>query len=175
MNLKTIKINIKNASMLTGRVRIEKPVEFVFDYIIYKLKDNYNAIAEGHIKYEMINSEFLREGTEIDCQEKAANQTAHHLYKVDKIIENECISYSSIPSKIFIELPWQTIETFSNTYCRYDFEKINSDTTLLQLIIAIQFKSRFEKIYSTLFGGIAPWKKHQKEELEKLKEIIENE
>ncbi|MFO7656512.1 MAG: hypothetical protein R6W78_05545 [Bacteroidales bacterium] len=138
------------------------------------MKDNYKAMAEGHIQYELLNSEYIQEGTEIDCMEKAGNQTVHHIYKVEKIIPNEYIYYLSSPSKVFIELPRKTIESKSNTYCFYNFEKINDSTTSLQLTIAIQFGSGFEKFYSTLFGGIAPWKKHQKEEMEKLKKLIEN-
>ncbi|MBN2275995.1 MAG: hypothetical protein JXK95_16820 [Bacteroidales bacterium] len=165
---------IKNAAILIRSVEISKPVDTVFDYIIYDLKDNYKAMTEDHIKYELLNSEYLKEGTEIDCREKAGNQTVYHHYKVEKIISNEHIFYLSSPSKVFIELPRKTIESHSNTYCYYNFKKIDNFTTSLQLTIAIQFDNGFQKFFSTLFGGIKPWKKHQKEEMEKLKELIEN-
>ncbi|MBN2610217.1 MAG: hypothetical protein JXB00_01535 [Bacteroidales bacterium] len=174
MNYNKLKPDIKNAAFLIQSVEINKPIDSVFNYIIYNLKDNYKAMAEGHIQYELLNAEYLQEGTEIDCREKAGNQTVYHKYRVEKIIPNEYVYYLSLPSKVFIELPYKTIESKSNTYCFYDFEKINDSTTSLQLTIAIQFGSGFEKFYSTLFGGIAPWKKHQKEEMEKLKELIEN-
>lgn len=174
MNNNDEKLGIKHAAILIRTVKINKPVDCVYNYIIYNLKDNYKAMADGHIKYELLNSEYLQVGTEIDCREKAANQTVHHIYKVQKLIPNEHIFYLSSPSKIYIELPWKTIESKSNTYCYYNFKTIDANTTSLQLIIAIQFDNDFQKFYSTLFGGITPWKKHQKEELEKLKELIEN-
>ncbi len=168
------KPEIKNAVILVKAVEINKPIDSVFNYIIYNLKDQYNAMAEGHIQYKLLNSEFLQEGTEIDCREKAGNQTALHIYRVEKIIPNEYLYFLSSPSKIFIETPRKTIESKSNTYCFYDFVKVDNSTTSLQLTIGIQFRSGFEKFYSTLFGGIVPWRKHQIEEMEKLRVLIEN-
>ncbi|MCF8359070.1 MAG: hypothetical protein K9H26_09950 [Prolixibacteraceae bacterium] len=109
MKEKNQKQVIKNAAILIKSVKINKPVETVFNYIIYDLKDNYKAMTEDHIKYELLNSEYLKEGTVIDCREKAGNQTVCHHYKVEKIITNRHIFYLSSPSKVYIELPWKTI------------------------------------------------------------------
>jgi hypothetical protein len=49
---------IKNAAILIKSVEINKPVDTVFNYIIYDLKDNYKAMTEDHIKYELLNSEY---------------------------------------------------------------------------------------------------------------------
>lgn len=172
--INTKKPNIKNAAILIRSVEIEKPVDTVFNFIIYKLKDNYTATANGHIKYEIIGGDCLKEGVLIDCRETAANQEVHHIYKVKKIIPNQHIYYLSTPSKVFIKFPWKTVESHSNCYCYFDFEKVSENITKLQLTIAIQFDNWFQKSLSTLFCGIVPWKKHQKEELEKLKELTEN-
>lgn len=165
---------LKHSTFLMRTVVINKPVDSVFNYIVYDLKNNYTAMAEGHIKYELINSNYLKVGTEIDCREKAANQTIHHIYRVEKIIPNEHIFYHSSPSKVFIELPRKTIEASSNTYVYYDFKKNDNTTTSLQMIIAIQFDSSFQKFFSIIVGSIKPWRIHQKEELENLKTLIEN-
>ncbi len=167
-------IAIKNSAILTMEIEINKPIKTVYKYIIYKLKDNYTSMAEGHLRYDILNSDHIEKGAKIDCREKAGNQTAYHIYEVKELIPNEHISFLSSPSKVYIEFPWKTAESISNTYCNYDFKEIDKNKTSVQLIITIQFGSRFEKFYSTLFGGINPWKKHQKEEMTKLKALIES-
>ncbi len=173
MNTENKISDIKNAAILTMQIAVNKPIETVYKYIIYKLKDNYTAMAKGHIKYEILNSDHIKEGAKIDCREKAGNQTANHIYEVKKTIPFEHICFLSSPSKVYIQFPWKTVESKSNTYCLYNFKEIDKNKTSVQLIIAIQFGSGFEKFYSTLFGGIVPWKKHQKEEMTNLKELIE--
>jgi hypothetical protein len=77
---------------------------------------------------EEVNSTIdnLKVGTIIDCEEAAGNQTILHQYNVEKIINNMLISYFSKPSLVKIKLPWKEIEieSKSNTYVVYDFEKI---------------------------------------------------
>jgi len=44
--MKTQKPEIKNAAILIRSIEIHKPIAMVFIYIIYELKDNYQAMAQ---------------------------------------------------------------------------------------------------------------------------------
>jgi len=164
---------IKNTVFLSSTIAISKNVEDSFRFIVEKLPDHYKEISDGHDYFRPVSGNSLSTGEKIECAEKAGNQSIVHEYIVDEIVPNTRIQYSSKPSLVKIKLPWSTIESQSNTYVFYDFDTDKQCNTLIRLTIGIQFKNLFEKLFSQLFMGIAPWKKHCNEEMTGLKQVLE--
>jgi hypothetical protein len=152
-------------------VGINKVFEF---FTNNNLPKYYSSIAKGHKYFTLRQGEKIEIGSIIDCEETAGSQTIRHEYYVSEIINNERIHYYSKPSLIKIKLPWKTIESKSNSLIFYDFEEYRNITTNIRITIGIQFLSKGEKIFSTLVGGLEPWKKHCVEEMEGLKNILLN-
>ena len=162
----------KNTVFISHSIIVQKNIKASFDFIINDLTKVYTQLSKGHKYFKTESGNKLTIGEIINCAETAGNQSIKHKYVVDEIIENERIQYYSKPSLVSVKLPWKTIESKSNTYVYYDFEKINLNQTNIKITIGIQFSSFFEKFFSQLFGGLIPWKKHCVEEMENLRKIL---
>ncbi|MDR0375168.1 MAG: hypothetical protein LBH85_05530 [Treponema sp.] len=166
---------VKLANMVNIQYTINAPLstEKAFDFFINnKLSKYYRNISNGHKYFTLRQGEKMRVCSLIDCEEIAGNQKIKHEYYVSEIINNERIHYYSKPSIVEIELPWKTICSKSNSYVYYDFEKDSNLHTNIRLTIGIQFFGKGEKIFSTLVGGLEPWKKHYIEEMNGLKNVL---
>lgn len=164
---------LENTVFIQHNISVPFNIDRIFDFFINNnLSKYYSIISKGHKYFNLRKGERLEVGSIIDCEESASNQSIKHEYFVSDIIKNERISYYSKPSYLKIKLPWKVIDSKSNTYVYYDFDRINSDNTNITLTIGIQFSSKFKKMFSTFFGGMVPWKRHCVEEMEGLKKII---
>ncbi len=157
---------------ISHSILVSLTIKTSFDFIINDLSKYYSDISKGHEYFKIKNGEKLQIGSIIDCSETAGNQSIMHEYHVNEISPNERIAYYSKPSLVKIKLPWKTIDSKSNTYVYYDFNEIEKDKTEIRLTIGVQFSSAFEKLFSQVFGGLIPWKKHCIEEMEGLKRIL---
>ena len=164
---------MKNTVFISSTISTPTNVEDSFRFIIEKLPEYYKEISGGHDYFRTVSGNPLSPGEKIECKEKAGNQSIVHEYFVDEIIPNTRIHYSSKPSFVKIKLPWATIDSKSNTYVYYDFDTDNQGNNLIRLTTGIQFQNLFEKLYSQLFMGITPWKKHCIEEMKGLKQVLE--
>jgi hypothetical protein len=164
----------KNTIHISYTIAVAKDVDQAFHYIIHNLSKNYSALADGHEYFQIINSDSLEVGSIVECSERAGNQSIMHTYIVEEIIKDERIHYVSTPSYVKVILPWKTIESTSNTYVYYDFARSSENSTEIRLTIGIQFSSAFEKIFSQITGGLIPWRKHCREEMEGLKQLLED-
>ncbi|MBN2040447.1 MAG: hypothetical protein JW864_10415 [Spirochaetes bacterium] len=153
---------------------IESPknINYTFNFIRNNLSEVYTDIAKGHKYFRIRNGGELKVGSVIDCSEEAGNQSVTHEYHVTDLVKNKKIGYYSEGSKVSVELPWETIQSKSNTYVYYDFTDTGNDTTVLKLTIGIQFTNSFDKFLSVSTGGIIPWEKHCIEEMEGLKRVL---
>ena len=164
---------LENAVILQHIINVSLKIDKVFEFFIDdNLSKYYSTISTGHEYFTLRRGKRLEAGSIIDCEESANNQSIKHEYHVSDVIKNERIHYASKPSYIKIKLPWKVIDSKSNTYVYYDFGSNNAGNTNIRLTIGIQFSSKLEKIFSVIFGGIAPWKKHCVEEMEGLKKIL---
>ena len=164
---------LPNTVVIQHTISVPFPIERVFGFFIKNnLSKIYTEIAKGHDYFTLRDGSELKIGSIIDCRESAANQSITHEYHVTDIKANERIAYSSKPSRSKIKMLWKVIESKSNTYVYYDFEKNNESETSIRLTIGIQFLNKIEKIMATLFGGLTPWKKHCYEEMEGLKAVM---
>ncbi|MBI9046266.1 MAG: hypothetical protein JEZ06_17360 [Anaerolineaceae bacterium] len=165
--------NLPNTVIIQHSICVPLSVESVFRFFIENnLSAVYSEIAEGHEYFTLRTGTELEVGSIIDCKESAANQTIVHEYHVTKISANERIAYSSKPSQCKINFPWAVVESKSNTYVYYDLDRNNESETLIRLTIGIQFDNRTAVFMTSLFGGLTPWKKHCREEMEGLKTVI---
>jgi hypothetical protein len=165
----------ENTVNIQYTVNVPLKINEVFDFFINNNQSKYYAnIAKGHKYFTLRQGEKMEIGSIIDCEESAGNQTIKHEYYVAEIINNERIYYYSKPSIIKIALPWKIISSKSNSYVYYDFEEDKDLNTNIRITIGIQFFSKGVKIFSTLVGGLEPWKKHCVEEMEGLKNILMN-
>lgn len=164
---------LKNTVFISSTISTSKSVEDCFLFIIEKLPKYYKELSNGHDYFRTASGNPLSTGEKIECAEKAGNQSIVHEYIVDEIIPNTRVHYSSKPSLVKIKLPWSTIDSKSNTYVYYDFETDNLGKSLIRLTIGIQFQNLFEKLFSQLFMGITPWKKHCIEEMKGLEQVLE--
>lgn len=164
----------KNTIYISHTISTAKDVSVAFQYITNNLSNHYSALAEGHEYFRITNGDKLEVGSIIECAERAGNQSITHTYVVDAIIKDERIQYASKPSYVKVKLPWKTIESKSNTYVYYDFARSSENNTKIRLTIGVQFSNAFEKIFSQITGGLIPWKKHSIEEMEGLKQLLED-
>ncbi len=164
----------KDTIHISHSISTAKNVSQTFQYIINNLNKNYSELAKGHEYFRVINGDKLEVGSIVECSERAGNQSLMHKYVVDEIIKDERIQYASKPSYVKVRLPWKTIESTSNTYVYYDFARSGENSTEIRLTIGIQFSSAFEKVFSQITGGLIPWKKHCIEEMEGLKQLLED-
>ena len=164
----------KNTVFISHTISSEMSIEDSFQFIIEKLGSYYRDLSDGHEYFKIMNGNRLEVGLKIECSEKAGNQAIRHEYIVHEVIKNSRIHYSSKPSLVKVKLPWATIDSKSNTYVYYDFAEKEDGTTLIRLTIGIQFRSLFEKLFSQVSLGIMPWKKHCIEEMNGLKQIMNN-
>lgn len=166
---------LKNTVFIQHSISVAFEINKIFDFFIKNnLSKFYLNISKGHNYFNLRKGEKLEVGSIIDCEESAGNQSIKHEYHVSDIITNERISYYSKPSYLKIKLPWKIIDSKSNTYVYYDFDSSNNCNTNIRLTIGIQFSNKFEQVFSTLFGGLIPWKKHCIEEMERLKGVLLN-
>jgi hypothetical protein len=164
---------LPNTVVLQHSICVPFPVERVFGFFIKNnLSKIYSEIAKGHDYFTLRKGSELKVGSIIDCRECTSNQSIIHEYHVTDIKDNERIGYSSKPSWSKIKLPWKVVESKRNTHVYYDFEINNESETLIRLTIGIQFLNKIEKIMATLFGGLTPWKKHCREEMEGMKTVM---
>lgn len=163
----------KNTVYISHTIHTDAQISKAFQFITSEMNTYYPQLAQGHEYFRITNGDTLQMGSIIECAESAGNQTITHMYSVNEIIPGERIQYSSTPSHVKIRLPWKTIESTSNTYVYYDFDH-NEGKTAVRLTIGIQFSNAFERIFSQLTGGLAPWKKHCKEEMEGLKKLLDH-
>jgi hypothetical protein len=164
--------NHENTVFISHSIEVQKNVKDSFAFIINDLTKVYSQLSEGHKYFKTKSGKKISVGEVIQCAETAGNQSIKHNYVVDKIIANKRIQYYSKPSLVSIKLPWTTVESKTNTYVYWDFEKKDVHQTKIRLTIGIQFGSFFEKFFSQLFGGIIPWKKHCVEEMEGLSKVL---
>ena len=165
---------MKNTVLISSTISTKMGVEDSFRFITDKLPEYYKDISDAHEYFRVVSGNPLAEGEKIACAEKAGNQSITHEYIVHEVTQNDRIHYSSNPSSVKIRLPWTTIESKSNTYVYYDFDADSRGNTLIRLTIGIQFQNIFEKLFSQLFMGILPWKKHCREEMNGLKQVLES-
>ncbi|MBN2257577.1 MAG: hypothetical protein JW704_07110 [Anaerolineaceae bacterium] len=163
---------IPNAINLDHEITVNMDVESTYRFIINNLSKEYPNLAKGHEYFRIINKPKIEEGAIIECLESAGNQTIQHKYVVKELVENQRISYESKPSKVMVKIPGRTIESTSNTYVYYDFEKEEDSKTNIRLTITVQFANIFEKAFSQITGGMKPWKNHCIEEMEGLRQRI---
>lgn len=165
--------NLPNTAIIQHSICVPFPVESVFRFFIENnLSRVYSEIAEGHEYFTLRTGSELEVGSTIDCKESAANQSIVHEYHITDIRANERIAYSSKPSLSEIKFPWTVVESKSNTYVYYDFDRNNESETVIRLTIGIQFENKTAVTMASLFGGLNPWKKHCREEMEGLKTVI---
>ncbi|MBN1797970.1 MAG: hypothetical protein JW822_05315 [Spirochaetales bacterium] len=163
---------LKHTVYISHAIEVPKNAEDTFTFITKNLPKVYAQLACGHEYFTIRNGTEIKRNSIIDCAEKAGNQSITHEYHVTEIHNNNRIAYVSNKSRVLIKLPWNTIESKSNTYVFYDFYATENNHTRIKLTIGIQFSNGFEKFFSTLFGGLIPWKKHCIEEMEGLKKIL---
>ncbi|MCK0473576.1 hypothetical protein [Halalkalibacter sp. APA_J-10(15)] len=165
--------DLENTVFIQHAICVPVNIDQVFEFFISNhLSTYYREISKDHEYLTLREGNRLEVGSILDCLESVSNQTAVHEYVVSEIIHNERIRYHSTPSHIKIKLPWKEIDSKSNTHCFFDFDKVASNKTKIRLTIGVQFYSKFEKLFSTLSGGLSPWKKHCMEEQEGLKKLI---
>jgi hypothetical protein len=162
----------KNTVFISHSIEVQKNLKDSFDFIINDLTKVYSQLSKGHEYFKTESGNKISLGEVIQCAETAGTQSIKHNYVVDKVIANKRIQYNSKPSLVSIKLPWKTVESKTNTYVYWDFEKLDVNQTKIRLAIGIQFSSFFEKFFSQLFGGIIPWKKHCVEEAEGLSKVL---
>jgi hypothetical protein len=162
----------KNTVFISHSIEVDKNIKDSFDFIINDLTKVYAQLSQGHEYFKTKSGNNISVGEVIECAETAGNQSVKHTYVVDNIISNQRIQYYSKPSLVSIQLPWKTVESKTNTYVYWDFEKKDVHHTTIRLTIGIQFGSFFEKFFSLMFGGIMPWKKHCVEEMEGLRMVL---
>lgn len=163
----------KNTVYISHTILATQDISKAFQYLINNISTHYSELAKGHEYFRIINSDKLEVGSIIECAERAGNQSIMHKYIVNEIIPDERIQYSSTPSYVKVRLPWKTIESTSNSYVYYDFDRFGETGTEIRLTIGIQFFNVFEKIFSQITRGLIPWKKHCMEEMEGLKQLLE--
>jgi len=163
---------LKHTAYISHTIEVSKNVEDAFSFITKNLSKVYAQLACGHEYFTILNGTEIKKDSIIDCAEKAGNQSIKHEYHVTEIDNNSRIAYVSKASKVLIKLPWKTIESKSNTYVFYDFIETENKQTRIKLTIGIQFSNGFENFFSTLVGGLIPWKKHCIEEMEGLKRFL---
>ena len=164
----------KNTVYVSHTIFATQDISKAFQYLINNISTHYSELAKGREYFRIINSDKLEIGSIIECAERAGNQSIMHTYIVEEIITDERIHYVSRPSYVKVRLPWKTIESTSNTYVYYDFARSSENSTKIRLTIGIQFSSAFEKIFSQITGGLIPWRKHCREEMEGLKQLLED-
>ena len=165
--------NLPNTAIIQHSICVPFPVESVFRFFIENsLSKAYSEIAEGHDYFTLRTGTELEVGSIIYCKESAANQSIVHEYHVDDIRANQRIAYSSKPSQGELKLPWAVVESKSNTYVYYDFDRKNESETLIRLTIGIQFENKIGAVMASISGGLTPWKKHCREEMEGLKTVL---
>lgn len=166
-----------NAFHLSGSVTVQKPVETVFNFITKDLSAYYPQTAEGHKKLEVIGSDRMTEGAKIECQEISKNVEVHHLYQITDVVPNKKAYFStslpSNPTRAYVYSGKQTIERESATYVYYDFKELTPKAAELKLTIVIQMPKFFFKLMAMLFGQEKMWGCHLWEELNNMKDIIE--
>lgn len=164
---------LQNTVFIDHRICIPFPIDRTFDFFVNNnLSTHYSSLSRGHDYFSLRKGTRLEVGSIIDCEESAGNQSIRHEYHVSDIIVNDRIAYHSNPSYVKVKLPWKVIDSKSNTYVYYDFDRQLPDQTTIRLTIGIQFSSQAEKLFSVVFGGIAPWKKHCIEEMQNLKDVM---
>jgi len=166
--------SIKNAVYISHTIYTTQDISEAFQYLINNISTHYSELAKGHEYFRIINGDKLEVGSIIECAERAGNQAIMHKYIVNEIIPDERIQYASTPSYVKVRLPWKTIESTSNSYVYYDFARFGESGTEIRLTIGIQFSNAVEKVFSQITGGLIPWKKHCLEEMEGLKQLLEN-
>lgn len=165
--------NLPNTAIIQHTISVPFPVESVFKFFIENnLSKVYSEIAGGHEYFTLRAGSELEVGSIIDCKESAANQSIVHEYHITDIRANERIAYSSKPSQSEIKFPWAVVESKSNTYVYYDFDRNNESETLIRLTIGIQFENKIGVVMASLSGGLNPWKNHCREEMEGLKTVL---
>ncbi|MBN1123333.1 MAG: hypothetical protein JXJ17_19835 [Anaerolineae bacterium] len=164
----------KNTVFISSTISTNVSIEDCFQFVKEKFPECYQDLSDGHKYFRVVSGNPLAVGEEIECAERAGNQSITHKYVVHEVVQNERIYYLSKPSLVKIKLPWAAIDSESNTYVYYDFTREDQDHSLIRLTIGIQFQSMFERLFSQLFMGILPWKKHCLEEMDGLKQVLES-
>ena len=164
---------MKNTVLISSTISTKRSSEDCFRFVTDKLPEYYGDISDGHEYFRVVSGKPLAVGEKIECAEKAGNQSITHEYIVHEVTQNDRIHYSSNPSLVKIKLPWTTIDSKSNTYVYYDFDRDSQGNCLIRLTIGIQFQNISEKMFSQLFMGIIPWKKHCLEKMNGLKQVLE--
>jgi hypothetical protein len=163
---------LTHTAYISHTMEVPKKVEYTCSFIKRNLSKVYTQLADGHEYFTIRNGTEIKKDSIIDCAEKAGNQSITHEYHVTETDNNSRIAYVSKASRVLIKLPWKTIESKSNTYVYYDFCETQNKHTRIRLTIGIQFSNGFEKLFSILFGGLIPWKKHCVEEMQGLKKCL---
>jgi hypothetical protein len=165
--------SLPNSYLLSYSVEVGLPVEKVFDFITYEKKNVWNEIAEAHKgqKYEIINSDGLKPGAELICEEYEGGEGTSHHYIVKEVIENRLIYYASEPSRVYMEDSSGKMKEVATCNCHvyFDFEELRTDKTRLTQTLVIQMPNFIFKFITDIIGaekdGEREWDKHLKEEL----------
>ena len=163
----------KNAAFISSTISTKISIEDSFRFVKERLPEYYQKLPDGHEYFRVVSGNPLAVGEKIEYAEKAGNQSILHDYIVHEVTRNDRIHHSSRPSLVRVKLPWATIDSKSNTYVYYDFDRDSQGNCLIRLTIGIQFQNISEKMFSQLFMGIIPWKKHCLEKMNGLKQVLE--
>lgn len=163
---------------LSHSLLIERPRAEVFDFITHHVPKRYREMASGHERFDVLGGGPVQANSQIDCRERASNQEVHHTYRVRAFEPGRHLYYASTPSLTFIHLPRRVIEGQSDTHVYYDLYDVQGDAqagTQLDMLIVIQLPHLAQKWMAVATGSARLWGGHQREELAKLKRMIEAE
>ena len=157
-------------------VEINKPIEYVYNFIKYEIPNIYTETSSMHEQFNIINADGLTEGAEVECIEGDNEDVVHHRYIVKKDIENVLIQMESEPSIIHDKETNKQIGK-CNCYCYFDFVALDNNRTMVKQTVVTDMLNPFYKlivdVMGLMSGGKDLWNDHFQEELENLKLHIE--
>lgn len=162
------------AMHLVHSLTLARPRAEVFRFLTQRVPAHYRELARGHERYEVLGGGPVREGVSIDCRERVSNQEVHHLYRVIALERDRHLYLASTPTKTFIHLPHRVIADEADTHVYYDLTD-RAEGTQLEMTIVIQMRKLATKWLALATGSAGLWRRHQREELGALKQLVESE
>ena len=145
----------------THSLTIEESPEKVFNFFRH-LDRHYLNLNKGHKKFKITNTDELREGAWIECEETAGGQDVRHKYQVVKFEANHALELVSEKSRVTIgKLLNMTVKTI----VEFEIQAIAPGTSKISSRIILKFKNQLEKFFAAMIGTERIWQAHTEEEL----------
>jgi hypothetical protein len=165
-----------NGYLMSHKVTVKKSPEEVFHFITHKMETYNLSLAKAHDKFYFVKGDAITEGAVFVAEEYQEDEGVKNTYVVQKIIPDRLIYYASTPTLIFEKEKGEWKEKGScNAYVYFDIEDNSGNTELTQTLV-IEMQNFFTKcLIDLIIMGKEnnEWMDHLVEELESLKNIIE--